>query len=362
MGQKISIPNFTSKGSFTDEVKSVVHGYFKSHGISETGDWRLFSKTIILFSLFFSCYFILLFTGLSLWVKVPVLFFLGYYVIPGIGFCIMHDAIHGSYSRYAWVNYLAGLSLNFLGAINFIWKTKHNQIHHTNTNIDGFDEDIEAGSILRLHSSQTWKPIHKHQHKWWYWPTAYSLLYLLWVWVNDYKKYFTKKILYKRIKISVAEHIVFWFSKIFYLFFFAVLPITQVGFGAWFVGYIAVSLICSFRISVIFQLAHIVEGVKHPTKDEFKKSDNKEFFVHQAETTADFAVDNTFISWWVGGLNFQIEHHLFPGISHIHYPVIHRLIKPLFQKWGIEMNVKDTVRSAIRSHIRELYLLGRKTY
>lgn len=355
----LSIPKFDAKSGFTDEIKSIVHGYFKSHGISEKGDWRLFSKAIILFSLFFLIYYILIFTNSPpWWIWAPSLLFLGYRVIPGIGFCIMHDAIHGGFSKYKWLNYLAGLSLNFVGANNFLWKTKHNEIHHINTNIDGFDEDIEAGPILRLHKNQPWKPIHKYQHKWWYWRGAYSLLYLQWVWWNDFKKYFTKKVFYKTIKIPFKEHVVFWISKIFYWVVFIVIPIYQVGFLMWLIGYLIVSLVCSYRISVIFQLAHVVEGVDQPTKEDMDKKD--EFFIHQIKTTADFDVNNVFVSWWIGGLNFQIEHHLFPKISHVHYPVIHRLIKPIIQKWKIEMVVHGTTNYAIKSHIRTLYELGKK--
>lgn len=355
----IAIPKFAGQTNFTDEVKSVVHGYFKEHGISEKGDWRLFSKAVILLFLFGLLYYILVFSNSPpWWLWIPSLLFLGARVMPGIGFCIMHDAIHGGFSGSKELNYVAGLSLNFLGANNFMWKTKHNGIHHTHTNIDGFDEDIEAGPLLRLHPNQPWKPIHRHQHKWWYWNSVYSLLYLQWVWWNDYKKYFTKKILYKSIKIPRKEHIIFWVSKVFYVTVFVIIPIVHVGFWWWLLGYSVVSLICSRRIATVFQLAHVVEGVDQPIAEDVHKK--KEFFIHQAETTADFAVDDTIVSWWVGGLNFQIEHHLFPEISHVHYPVIHRLIKPLLQKWDLDMVVYPTVRAAVASHVKTLFTLSQK--
>ncbi len=352
------VPKFTNAGNFTTEVKNVVYEYFRSHGISEKGDWRLYQKTIVLFSLFFALYFFIVGMAPPWWLKLFAVVLLGRYILPGIGFCVMHDALHGSYSKKAWINTLAGLSLNFLGANDTLWKTKHNIIHHTHTNIDGFDEDIETAERLRLHEEQPWRPRHRHQHKWWYWRFFYSLLYLQWVWWNDYKKYFTRRILYKSpIAFSPGEHALFWMSKVVHILLFVVVPMYTLGLWQWVIGYSVMSLSCGLKIATVFQLAHSVSETQHPSAAAVHKT---EWFRHQVATTADFAVENSVLSWWVGGLNFQIEHHLFPGFSHIHYPVIHRLIKPICQKHGVQMIVHNTMHEALASHVRFLKLLGRK--
>jgi linoleoyl-CoA desaturase len=279
----------------------------------------------------------------------------------GIGFCIMHDAIHGSYSKYKLINYLAGLTLNLLGANNKLWKTKHNEIHHTYVNIDTLDDDIEAKPLLRLHDGQRRRKIHKYQHKGWYWRTAYSLLLFQWFLWNDYKKYFTRKITYKEnIKFSILDHIVFWLGKAVNITLFAYFPIVKFGFWYWVLGYVFVIRGTSLLISVVFQLAHVVDGVKHPTIQGMKNKDENDFFLHQCSTTANFAVNNRFVTWFLGGLNFQREHHLFPHVSHVHYPDIRKILIPLYQKYNIPMLEYPTVRSAIRAHVKELKRLGEK--
>lgn len=353
--EQSSIPKFQNKGAFGKEIREKVDQYFLSNNIKKTGDWRIFTKTIILFSFLFGTYYLLVFTQTPWFISLLFCVFLGV-IKAGIGFCVMHDAIHDSYSSNKTVNHILGLSLNFLGANNTLWKTKHNIIHHTNTNIDGFDEDIEAGPLLRLHPNQKWLPIHQYQHKWWYWRGVYSLLYLVWIWVNDYKKYFRQKILYKKIKFSFAEHSIFWISKIFYIMVFVVVPIQQVGLSTWIVGYLIVIFVGGLLIATVFQMAHVVEDVEHPVKNKTET----ELFEHQIATTADFATSNKFLRWYLGGLNFQIEHHLFPKISHTHYPALYKIIKPICISKGIKFTEYKTFGDAIKSHIAELQSLGKK--
>jgi linoleoyl-CoA desaturase len=234
-----------------------------------------------------------------------------------------------------------------------MWKIKHKIIHHTYTNLDELDDDVNAKPFLRLHEDQPYEPKHRNQYKWWYWGFFYCLLYPLWVWYTDYKKYFTKKISFKPIKLKLIEHFVFWASKLVYIF----ISIYQVGFWWWLLGYSVVSLICSFRISIIFQLAHIVIDVAHPSKDADRRD---EYFIHQASTTANFAVNNRWISWWVGGLNFQLEHHLFPEVSHVHYPALHKHLMPTYLKWQVPIVVYRRFKDAKRAHTAYLKKLSIK--
>lgn len=345
---------FTHSGEFGKEIRKRVNQYFRDNKISRKGDWRLFSKTIILFTLFLVDYYFLFYFSVPFWVQL-ILWAVLVPISAGIGFSVMHDANHGAYSKHAWINDLAGWSLNFLGANNHIWKSKHNKIHHHGTNVNEIDEDIEAKPLLRLHDAQKWYPIHRWQH--WYWPLAYGLLYFSWVLWKDFYKYFTGKIMNQKITFAFWDHVNFWASKAFFYFLFIHMPIKQIGFSSWIIGFLVYAALLGFVISIVFQLAHIVQGLKHPT---FEEANGTETVEHQIATTADFAPKNRVISWWVGGLNFQIEHHLFFGVSHVHYPEIHKIVKHTSEEYKVPLLVFPTVKSAVMSHIAKLKELSKK--
>ncbi len=352
MGQ--TIPKFKGGGDLWVELKRRVDEYFAVNKLKKTGDWRLYSKTIILLLSLSATYYFLVFLSFPAWIRILGCALVGV-LSAGIGFCIMHDANHGGYSKSKTWNHFLGLSLNLLGGNSKLWKIKHGDIHHTNTNTDGYDEDIEAQPVLRLHPNQEWLPIHRYQHKVWYWASVYSLLYIAWIWWNDYKKYFTGRIMHKRgIKFSRSEHVTFWVSKAFYITMFVVIPIVFVGFWPWLIGYAVVMVTCSFLIALVFQLAHVVEEVEQPTINNTRER----FAEHQIATTSDFATRSSILTWYLGGLNYQVEHHLFPYISHVHYPVIHKIVKSVCEEAGTVLHEHDTFAQAVRSHIAELRFLG----
>jgi linoleoyl-CoA desaturase len=270
----------------------------------------------------------------------------------------MHDGAHGSFSKNKWVNKMAAISVNFLGADNFMWRTKHNVIHHAYTNIDGVDDDIDARPFLRLSPEQKFYGIYKFQH--WYFWMAYSLLYIWWIFVTDYKKYFMKRIGPVALqKMKWYHHISFWGFKLVHAFLFIALPVWQVGFVAWLVGFLIFALFAGFVLSIVFQLAHTVEHTHFPVPDASTGKMEDEWAIHQLKTTANFATKNKLVSWFVGGLNFQIEHHLFPKISHIHYPAISKIIKQACLEYGITYIEYARVRYAVASHISFLRQMGK---
>lgn len=344
--------------SFHGELKKRISDYFKQKGKRPTGDFALFLKAFILISAFFAVYIhLIFFTPPVLWAVLECVLLGG--LIAAIGFNIMHDGAHGSFSRYKWVNSLASNFANFLGASQHMWKTKHNIIHHTYTNIHGVDDDIEARPFLRLCDEQQHYKIHRYQH--FYFWAAYSLLYMWWVFVSDYKKYFTGKIGDIPLKkMNFSDHLLFWFYKLAHAFLFVVLPILFVGAIPWLIGFLAVCLVAGFILSIIFQLAHTVEHTHFPMPDELTGKMEDEWAIHQLKTTANFATNNRLISWLVGGLNFQVEHHLFPKISHIHYPAISKIIRKACQEYGISYIEYPKMRYAVASHVAFLRQMGRK--
>ncbi|MBM3412996.1 MAG: acyl-CoA desaturase [Bacteroidetes bacterium] len=343
--------------SFHTELKQRISNYFESRQLKSTGNWKLYSKAIILLCAYFTVYIhLVFFTPPVFWAIVECLILGG--LTAAVGFNIMHDGIHGSFSSRAWVNKMAGLTLNMLGANNFMWKTKHNIIHHTYTNIDGVDDDIEARPLLRLCDSQTFYKIHRFQH--WYFWAAYSLLYLWWIFFTDYKKYFTKRIGNVPLKpMKIKDHFSFWFFKLLHFLFFIVIPISILGFKAWLIGFLAFGLFTGFALSIVFQLAHTVEDTTFIAASQQSQLVDEEWAIHQLKTTANFATRNRFITWWLGGLNYQVEHHLFPRISHIHYPAISKIIRDTCLQFQIPYLEHPRMRMAFVSHVAHLRALSR---
>ena len=353
--QRVSFDNKNSV--FFNALKEKVDGYFKSNNIKETGNYKLYIKTILLAIAAVSFYTILVFFTPNAWISVTLCILLGI-TLAGIGFNVMHDGAHGSFSTKTWVNELMGYSLNLMGGSVYLWKYKHNVNHHSFTNIEGMDDDIDIKPWIRVHDDQKKYWYHRFQHV--YWVVLYGVTYLLWVYVQDFKKYFSGKIGETPFrKMDVKEHIIFWAGKLFYVFIAIVLPILTEGFVKTIVGYSIIAFVCGFVIAVVFQLAHIVEDASFETPTSNNHKVETEWAVHQIQTTANFATKSKIVSWFTGGLNYQVEHHLFPRISHIHYPKISELVRETCDQFGITYLEFPTVYSAVRSHVVHLKYVGR---
>ena len=230
---KVSFNN--KNNSFYQDLKSSVEKYFSANQIRKTGNWKLYIKALALVPAAIGLYLILLFVHLSLIPGILISGLLGF-VLASIGFNIMHDACHGSYSRKSWVNNLMGLSLNMLGGNAFIWKFKHNIIHHTYTNIDGIDDDIAKSPVMRQCESQKWVKAHRFQHI--YVVILYAVSSFAWVSMMDFTKYFKQKIHNTSLqKMDLSEHLIFWLSKLMYVVFYIAIPVHFVGWQAWAIGF-----------------------------------------------------------------------------------------------------------------------------
>jgi len=343
---------------FFESVKNSVDAYFKSNRLKKTGNMKLYIKAMVLVPIAVAIYSWLLFGNYS-WQAGILFSALFGFTLVCIAFNVMHDACHGSYSGKKWVNEFMGLSMNVLGSNAFIWKIKHNIIHHTYTNIDGVDDDIANGPLLRQCNTQKWMPIHRFQFIYMF--ILYSVSTLAWMWGTDFYKYFSKKIHTTVIKkISVRQHIIFWVSKLLYIFFYIVVPIYFLGWQAWMTGFLIIHITMGLVLSIVFQLAHVVEKTSFDAIAEKHKVIASEWAIHEVKTTADFAPQNKVIGWFVGGLNFQIEHHLFPQISHVHYPALSKIVREQCALFGLSYNYYPTMRQAIYSHVRLMKKLGKK--
>lgn len=353
---KITFDNRNNQ--FYLSLKTAVDQYFETKHIKKTGDWRLYIKTITLISAAIIMYCSLMFLHLP---ALPALLICGLlgYTFACIGFSVMHDANHGSYSTKPWLNDALGLTANALGASSFFWKQKHNIIHHTYTNVDGIDDDIAKSPIIRQCESQKWVPAHKIQHL--YLLPVYALSSIFWLFFMDFTKYFTRKIYTTEAwKLNTKNHVIFWVTKICYFIFYMILPAMVWGVGPWLVGFMTLNIVMGITLSLVFQLAHVVENTEFETValDETKHLETA-WAEHEVRTSSNFAMGNPIISWFVGGLNFQIEHHLFPRISHIHYPAISKIVIEKCKEFNLPYNKYDTMFGAMASHFRMMKTLGK---
>lgn len=355
----MATPKFTNtKGTnFHKELKRRVNNYFIENNKKSTGNFSLYFKAGLFWALYVALYIHVIFFTPSAWIGIAECFVMGG-LTAAIGFNVMHDGGHGSFSPSPFWNKMAAFSVNGLGASALMWNNKHNIVHHTYTNIDGVDDDIEIKPMLRMCLTQKKYKIHRFQHIYvWF---LYTQLLIIWVFATDYNKYFKKRVGPVPIKkLSLFDHFAFWIAKIGYYFMMIALPIYMVGFVSWLVGFLVLAMFAGFVLSVVFQLAHTIEETAFPMPVEQSNDMENEWAIHQVQTTANFATKNKLISWLVGGLNFQIEHHLFPKISHVHYPAISRIIKNTCAEFNIRYIEHRRMRHAIASHAGYLRKMGR---
>ena len=351
--------NTAKSPDFITDLREQVNHYFTDNHLSTHANFAMVVKTITLLAITFGSYALILTNWFAPWqmLLLAIVFGLG---VAGIGFSIQHDANHGAYSKHAWVNKVLGLTLNLIGGNAFTWKIQHNILHHTYTNIYDYDEDLDAGIIVRLSPNAPLRKFHRYQQYFAF--AAYSLVTLSWFLIKDFKKI-------KRYNgginegyqkaIPTSEYIILILSKIIYTSYAIIIPLMVLNIHWWqfLIGFLVMHFTTGVVLSVIFQLAHVVEGPEQPMPDGNGLIDNA-WAIHQMRTTANFARNNKFICWYVGGLNFQIEHHLFAKICSIHYPKISPIVRAVALKHGVPYYEQRTLRDAIKSHFHFLKILG----
>jgi len=358
MSQKIKFRTI-QETNFTATLQNRINSYFADKGISEKGNFLMAVKILFTLTGFVGSYFLIFASGDSILFSILSWILLGLFT-AFVGFNISHDAVHGSISSIKIINKSLGYTFNLAGTNKYMWKIMHNVIHHTYTNIPGHDEDLEPVSLIRLSTENKLKKVHRYQHLYAY--LLYCLTSISWVFKKDFVAFFRKKMgNYENKKHPMKEYIVLFSSKALYYFIFIALPIMLAGVPWWVtvIGFVAMHFIQGLTLAVVFQLAHVVEGAHFPQPDE--KGDVKNnWTIHQLNTTSNFAMKSFLATWFFGGLNYQIEHHLFPNICHIHYPKISKIVKKTAEEYGITYNMNITMWDAIKSHTRMLKVLGRE--
>jgi len=356
IGSYIKKISFPVRVGFHKTVKLRVNQYFTEKRTAKTGDRRMFLKTGVAIAWLVVSYILLVFFSTSLIMAVVTAFALAQGFVL-VGFNVMHDGAHGSYSRNKTINWLMAFTLDLIGGSQMLWRQKHNILHHTYTNIDELDEDLQTSGLLRLSPDQNRRPWHRFQHL--YALPVYSLLTLSWLTFADFQEFFRGRIgKYRLQKPRNADVLMFFLTKAFYFGYALVLPLLFHPIAQVLVAFVAVHLILGFTLSLVFQLAHTVEGNTFPKPDTRTGFIEKEWAVHEVETTANFAPNNKLATWYLGGLNFQIEHHLFSKVCHTHYPALSEIVERTCSEFAIPYTCYPTLRSAIVAHFRFLKKMG----
>lgn len=355
--------NKQDRPDFFPELRKRVNSYFKENNISKHANFNMKFKTVFMLCLYFAPL-VLMVTGVvsSLWLVMLmwVIMALG---MAGVGLGITHDANHRAYSKSEKVNNALGALLNCIGAYHINWKIQHNSLHHSFTNVHGFDEDINTG-VLRCSPTQEMKGYYRFQA--FYAPFLYGLMTIYWIISRDFKqlaKYNRLNMLSKH-GLTMGQAITrLIFNKVLYLGITLVLPLVFVQLPWWQIvlGFLLMQFICGLILALIFQSAHILEETSFFEVDE-KGSVENNWAIHQMKTTANFANGSVWFSWFIGGLNYQIEHHLFPNICHVHYRNISKIVQKTAKEFNVPYYQHRTFLGALRSHFSMLNQLGTGSY
>ncbi len=318
------------------------------------GGWRMLPKTTIILTGFVVSYVFLVFFSPSVLTTIVAAFALSQ-ALALIGFNLVHEGAHGSYSSNRTINWLAGSTAALIGASQMIWHYKHNVLHHTYTNVEEMDSDIQ-GNMLRRSHLQEWRPWHRFQHLYAF--PLYSLMTLK-VMYDDCHRILSGRIgNYSLPKPSPSQHANFWLTKVFYLGIALVLPLF---FNTWWhvlVVLLLINLVVGLTLALVFVLHHTVEGTAFASPDPKSGAMEQEWAVHQVETTANFAPRSKLAAWYLGGLNFQIEHHLFPGVCHLHYPRLTKMVEETCRDFSVRYLSYPSFLAALQSHYRYLKTLA----
>ncbi len=331
--------------------------YFDESGRSPFGGPRLWAKSIVIGLVMAGAWAFFMFGPGGVLVTVACAL-VSSFGLAGLGFCVMHDASHGAYSSRPGVNRMLARVLDLIGGSSHIWRLKHNVVHHTYPNLVGIDQDIEAGALLRLAPGQRWLFFHRFQHV--YVWLLYALFGVKWVWFDDFYNIATGKIGAHRLpRPRGREWLYFLGGKAFVFTWSFVLPVIAHGWAIGLLFHLTMQVATGLTLTVVFQLAHCVEEADFPEVPTPAGS-STEWAVHQLNTSVDFAPGSPVTTWYLGGLNYQAVHHLFPHVSHVHYPALATIVAQTCRDHGVRYRVNRSCYRALRSHLRWLREMGRR--
>ncbi|HSC47494.1 MAG TPA: acyl-CoA desaturase [Gammaproteobacteria bacterium] len=347
---------FAPDAGFQRELRRRVDDFIRREGIQERDCLAMYLKTALILTAFACSYYLLVFVAQTWWQALPLAVFLGL-ATAEIGMNIEHDGSHKAYSDHPWVNRLAAMTLDMVGASSFMWRWKHVVFHHMYVNVKDHDTDIELGIFGRLSPAHPRHAVYRWQ-QWYLWP-LYGVMVLKWQFYDDYRDFIAGRMGVNRFPRPRGWGlVVFAGGKLTALVLGIGLPLLFHPFWTVAAFYVLVTAVVGVVLSVVFQLAHTVEEADFPLPQAGTGCIQRPWAVHQVESSVDFARGNRLVSWLVGGLNFQIEHHLFPTLSHVNYPAIAGIVEATCREYGVPYAVNPTFGAAVASHFRWLRRMG----
>lgn len=351
---------FARPGAFSRTLKKRVYAHLEAEGRPRHGGWRIAVKAAVILAFLAASYIALVFVASGIWQVALSAFLVGQGIIL-VGFNVMHDAGHNAFSDKRWVNRTMARTLDLVGGNQDLWRIKHNTLHHSYTNIDSHDDDLDTRGLLRLHPDQPWRVMHRFQA--WYAPLLYCFLFALWV-VSDVSDHFTARIGKHAIKKPGAGQTAMLLGmKAVFLTLALGIPLALHPWWAVLACLSGIMASVGLVTALVFQLAHVVDKTTFVSRpDDAGETHHVEdtWMVHQLKTTADFAVKNPLVTFYCGGLNFQTMHHLFSNISHVHYRSIQPVVVQTCAEFGVPYAVYPSVPAAIAGHFRALAQLARR--
>ncbi|HEY8666981.1 MAG TPA: acyl-CoA desaturase, partial [Tepidisphaeraceae bacterium] len=344
------------------ELRKRVDAYFERTGRSRRDCPQMYFKTATILTWFAATYVLLLFFASAWWMVIPLAILLGL-SIAAIGFNIQHDGGHKAYSDRPWVNKLMSLTLDLIGGSSYLWDWKHNSIHHTYPNVVGEDDDINVGFLARMAPEQNWLPFHRFQgiYLW----ILYGFLSIKWHLFDDFYNIAVGRIGGHKIPRPKGNDLaVFIAGKVIFFSLAFGIPLLLHKWWAVLTVYGIASFVCGVVLAVVFQLAHCVTEAQFPVPSATADGGRQlptGWAEHQLHTTVDFARRNPFLCWFLGGLNFQVEHHLFHRICHVHYPALSKVVEQTCRDFGVHYAANKSFFGAVASHFRWLTMMGRPT-
>ncbi|MSR56224.1 MAG: acyl-CoA desaturase [Planctomycetaceae bacterium] len=347
---------FLRDSGFYAELRRRVDDYFVSSGHNERDCWPMYLKTAILFSCLAAAYGLLVFVAQAWWQALPLAALLGLSA-AAIGFNVQHDGGHNAYSNRPWINRLMARSLDVLGGSSYIWHWKHAVLHHTYANITGHDTDIELGLLGRLSPHQPRLPFHRWQHIY-LWP-LYGMMAMKWHFFDDFRQLAEGRLGEHAFpRPTRSDLLVFVAGKMVFFTLLFGIPLMFHSIGVVLAVYAVTAIVLGMVLSIVFQLAHSVEEAEFPLPRADTGTIENTWAIHQVETTVDFARSSRAAAWFLGGLNFQIEHHLFPRVCHVHYPAISQVVEATCREYGVRYAEHGTFSAGLGSHFRWLRRMG----
>jgi len=346
----------TSSG-FSKALSQRVDDYFQARRISRHANLEMIFKTILGFTLWIGTYCWLMtdrFSSLGV---------IGVYVVHGfaqvyMAFNIAHDANHGAYSKSKRVNRALGCVFDLVGGSSYIWRLMHNDSHHAFVNIRGADTTLISGNIFRFSPHEPRRPFHRYQHL--YAPLIYCLSTLDWVLTKDFRWLVQERFGNRKImKHPPGELVLLFAGKAFYYTYILVVPLLYLS-VPWYsvvLGFVVMHFFLGFTLALIFQPNHFNEEETFPEADEEGHISNN-YIGHIFDTTVDYARGNPFATWILGSLNLHVIHHMFPGICHVYYPDLTRIVKATAEEYGLCYREARTLTGAFLAHLRWLKSLG----